>query len=354
MAEFWFAALAITLVLYSVLDGFDFGAAALTLVLGKTEPERRAVISAIGPFWDGNEVWLIASGGILFLAFPSVLALAFPAFYLALFLVLWCLILRGIAMEVRSHVTDPMWRSFWDVVLALSSGLLALLFGVALGNVVRGMPIGEGSTFTLAFFTHFGTTGNVGLLDWYTVSVGLLSLVALLAHGAAFLVYRTDGALRERARLLERRLWIGGGVLFALVTVETRFVRPELFDALLERPLAWAFSALSLAGVVGGARAYAREHDRLAFLGSSAVLAGLLGATATALFPTMLHSTLDPARSVTAEQALSAPYGLRVAVVWWPVAFALAATYLAFAFRANQEKIRSEPAVDDERPHGST
>src|SRR5688572_24456981 len=123
MAELWFSILALTLIAFSVLDGFDFGVGALSLFLAKTDAERRTAIAAIGPFWDGNEVWLIASGGVLFLAFPSVLATAFPAFYLALFLVLWCLVLRGIAMEVRSHVTDPMWRSFWDVVLALASGL---------------------------------------------------------------------------------------------------------------------------------------------------------------------------------------------------------------------------------------
>jgi len=343
MAELWFAVLATTLIVFSVLDGFDFGAGALTFTLGKTEAERRAIIAAMGPFWDGNEVWLIASGGVLFLAFPSVLAAAFPAFYLALFLVLWCLVLRGIAMEVRSHVRDPMWRSFWDVVLMLGSGLLALLFGVALGNVVRGVPIGSGPTFTLAFFTDFTPTGSVGLLDWYTVSVGLLSFVALLAHGAAFLTYRTDGALRERARRLERRLWIAGGALFVVVTLETTLVRPELFRALLERPIAWFFTALALAGVVGGARAYAHGNDRMTLLGSSAVIGGLLAATATALFPTMLHSTLDPARSITAHGALSAPYGLKVALVWWPVAFALAVTYVAFTFRSNQQKIRSEP-----------
>lgn len=343
MAELWFGVLAMTLIAFSVLDGFDFGAGALTLVLGKTDAERRAVIAAIGPFWDGNEVWLIASGGILFLAFPSVLAAAFPAFYLALFLVLWCLVLRGIAMEVRSHVADGMWRSFWDVVLVIGSGLLALLFGVALGNVVRGVPIGDKSSFTLAFFTDFTPHGEVGLLDWYTVSVGLLSLVALLAHGAAFLTYRTAGSLRDRARRLERRLWLAGGALFAIVTLETAFVRPELFEALLGRPLAWCFTALAIAGVFGGMRAFARQHDRLTFVASCAVIAGLLGATATALFPTMLHSTLDASRSVTAHQALSAPYGLKVAIVWWPVAFALAVTYLALAFRANQEKIKSEP-----------
>jgi cytochrome d ubiquinol oxidase subunit II len=125
-------------------------------------------------------------------------------------------------------------------------------------------------------------------------------------------------------------------------------VRPELFDALFGRPLCWVFTALALGGAVGGVRAFAKEHDRLTFVASSAVLAGLLGATAAALYPTMLHSTIDPARSVTAEQSLSPPYGLKVAVVWWPIAFALAVTYFAFAFRANQEKIRSEPEREPE------
>jgi cytochrome bd-type quinol oxidase subunit 2 len=134
-----------------------------------------------------------------------------------------------------------------------------------------------------------------------------------------------------------------GGALFVLVTIETTFVRPKLFEALLARPLAWVFTALAVAGVAGGIRAYARGLDRLALLASSAVIGGLLAATATALYPTLLHSTLDSRRSVTAMEALSAPYGLGVALVWWPIAFALAATYLAFTFRSNQEKIRSEP-----------
>jgi cytochrome d ubiquinol oxidase subunit II len=203
------------------------------------------------------------------------------------------------------------------------------------------MPIAHGPTFTLAFFTDFTPTGEVGLLDWYTVSVGALSFVALLAHGAAFLTYRTEGALRDRARRLERRLWVLGGVLFVIVTIETTFVRPELLEALFARPLAWAFSAIAVAGVAFGARAYARGQDRLGFVGSSAVIGGLLAATATALFPTLLHSTLDPARSISAEHAISAPYGLRFAVVWWPVAFALAVTYLSFAFRAHREKVKS-------------
>jgi len=343
MAELWFAALAFTLVTFVVLDGFDFGVGALTPFLAKTDAERRASIAAIGPFWDGNEVWLIASGGVLFLAFPSVLALAFPAFYLALFLVLWCLALRGISIEVRSHVEDPLWRAFWDFVFSASSGLLALLFGVALGNVVRGVPVAPGKPFTLAFFTNFSPNGEVGLLDYYTVSVGLLSLAALLAHGAAFLAFRTEGALCERARHVERRLWLVTGVLFALVTAETAVIRPELFRHLAARPLAWAFAALALGGAVLGARGRRQGRDHLVFIGGAALLGGVLAATATGLYPAMLRSTLAPAASIDADAALGARYGLTVALVWWPLAAALAVGYVVFTFRGNRERVRAAP-----------
>ena len=342
MAELWFSALAFSLVTFVVLDGFDFGVGALTPFVAKTDAERRAAIAAIGPFWDGNEVWLIASGGVLFLAFPSLLATAFPAFYLALFLVLWCLALRGIAIEVRSHVADPLWRAFWDVVFSASSGLLALLFGVALGNVVRGVPVAPGRPFTLAFFTNFSPHGEVGLLDYYTVSVGLLSFAALLAHGAAFLAFRTEGALRERARHVERRLWVVTGALFALVTAETAAIHPELFRHLAARPLAWLFAAIAVAGGVLGVRAHATEHDHLVFVGGAALLGGVLAATATALYPAMLRSTLATEATITADAALGAHYGLSVALAWWPFAAALAVGYVVFTFRGNRDRIRVE------------
>jgi cytochrome d ubiquinol oxidase subunit II len=341
MAELWFGALSLTLVMFVVLDGFDFGVGALSLVLAKTDAERRAAIAAIGPFWDGNEVWLIASGGVLFLAFPRLLAIAFPAFYLALFLVLWCLALRGIAVEVRSHVEDALWRSFWDALFGISSGLLALLFGVALGNVVRGVPIGPDTHFTLAFFTSFLPTGEVGLLDYYTLSVGLLACVVLLAHGAAFLAFRTDGELRARARRAERRLWLVGAVWFVVVTAETTFVRPELFAALASRPLAWLFSVVAASGAVLSARAHRREQDHLVFIGGALLIGGLLAATSVALYPTLLRSTLRPESSISAPSALSAPYGLSVAVAWWPFSLALAVGYVAFTFRANRGRVSS-------------
>lgn len=342
MAELWFGALALMLAGFVVFGGADLGVGALSLFMAKTDGERRAAIAAIGPFWHGDEVWLIASGGVLFFAFPSLLATAFPAFYLAFFLVLWCLVLRGVSLEVRSHTDDPLWRAFWDVVFGFSSALLALLFGVALGNVVRGVPIRLDRHFTLALFTNFLPTGEVGLLDYYTVSVGAFALVALFAHGAAYLAYRCDGSLRERARRTERRLWFVAAALFVVVSIETALLRPELFAALATRPLAWLGTLVAITGVGVGARAYRREQDGWVFIGSAALLAGLLAATAVALYPILLRSTLTPAASLTAPGTLSSPYGLSVAVVWWPIALLLALGYFVFVFRSNRGKISSD------------
>jgi len=340
MAELWFALLALTLVFFVVLDGFDFGVGMLSLFVARTDAERRTAIAAIGPFWDGNEVWLIAAGGVLFVAFPSLLATAFPAFYLALFVVLWGLALRGVALEVRSHVTDPLWRAFWDAVFALSSSLLALLFGIALGNVVRGVPLRPGEPLTLAFFTTFVPFGDVGLVDYYTLSVGLLAVAVLSAHGAAFLAFRTEGILRERARRVMRSLWMASGALFALVTLETVLIRPELFTAFGKRPLPWAFALAAVSGALLAARAYRRNQDFRVFVGSTLTLGGVLAATAALLYPTLLRSTLVPAASLDASAVLSAPYGLRVATIWWPPAFILAVGYLVFAFRVNRDKLK--------------
>ncbi|HEX3774145.1 MAG TPA: cytochrome d ubiquinol oxidase subunit II [Polyangiaceae bacterium] len=337
MAELWFALLGLMLVAYVVLDGFDFGAGMLHLFVAKTDAERRTVLSAIGPFWDGNEVWLIAVGGALFVAFPEVLTTAFPAFYLALHLVLWCFVLRGIAIEVRSHVKDAIWHSLWDAAFAVSSSLLALLFGVALGNVVRGVPLDESGEFTLALFTDFLPRGQVGLLDYYTLSVGLLALFLLAAHGAAFLAFRTLGPVRDRCLALERKLWPLVAALFLAVTLETHFVRPDLTAHLATRPTAW----LGIAVAVGGAALLVSSRlgklDGRAFIGSSALIAGLLGAAGAGLFPVLLHSTLDPKFDLDAlhHQARNS-IAMRFALGWWPFALALAVSYFVNAFRVNR------------------
>ena len=191
---------------YVVLDGFDFGAGALHLFVARTDAERRQVLAAIGPFWDGNEVWLLAAGGALFVGFPRILASGISGFYFAIFLVLWCLILRGISIELRSHVKDTVWRKTWDMGFGVASVLLPVFFGAALGNLIRGVPLNKEGWFELALFTDFTATPPVGILDWYTVLVGVFALAALVAHGGTYLSWKTDGAVQERSRRAARAL----------------------------------------------------------------------------------------------------------------------------------------------------
>ncbi len=186
MVELWFGFVAFMMIVYALLDGRNFGAGVLHLLVARTPEERRQVVAAIGPLWLWHEVWLVSFGGTLFVAFPALLAASFSGYYLALFLILWCLAFRGIALEAGGHIPDKMWQSFWDVVFTAASWLLAILFGAALGNLSRGVPIEDNGMFSMAFFTNFspwGTTGadgrlgHVGLLDWYTVSMGVVVLV---------------------------------------------------------------------------------------------------------------------------------------------------------------------------------
>src|SRR3954463_15802536 len=219
------------LTVYVVLDGFDFGAGALHLWVARNDGERREVLAAIAPVWDGNEVWLIASGGFLLFAFPGAYAAGFSGFYLPLMLVLWLLIIRGLSIELRSHLADPLWRAFWDAALCGSSALMSLVLGAALGNVLRGVPLGAEGTFLTPWFTNFRARGGAGVLDWYTILLGVFSLAALTAHGAHFLCWRNEGAVRDRALLVARRLWPVVAGLGLVAIVATELVRPEIYRA---------------------------------------------------------------------------------------------------------------------------
>ena len=336
MVELWFGIIAVMLTLYVVLDGFDLGAGALHLWVARTDDERRQVLAAIGPFWDGNEVWLLATGGALFVAFPRVLAAGLSGFYVAIFLVLWCLILRGISIEFRSHVQDRLWRGFWDGVLALASGLLALFFGAALGNLLRGLPLGADGWFGLALFTDFSARPPVGILDWYTVLVGAFAVLALALHGALYLAWRTGGDVRERSLKLARPAAVVSMIAWPIVTWATVAVHPAMFGAFTRRPLAWLGLALAVAGATAIPIGLRRGRDLVAFLGSSGWIAGLLVATAASLFPVMLRAVPDPALSITAYAASNDAHGLRVALAWWSIGFPLAIAYLVLLFRLHR------------------
>jgi cytochrome bd ubiquinol oxidase subunit II len=339
MEATWFAIVAGMLAVYTVLDGFDFGVGILHRLVARTDEERRTVLAAIGPVWDGNEVWLIAAGGVLFLSFPRVYAAAFSGFYLALMIVLWLLILRGVAIESRSHQANPLWREFWDTTFVLASALLAFVLGTALGNVLRGVPLDGTGVFFIPLFTDFRPGTQPGVFDWYTALVGVFTLCALAGHGALYLVWKTAGLVQTRSRLWARRAWLGVLPLWLAVTLATVWLRPDVFTHLVDRPWFLVFVALMLAGVVGVFSFLRRGAEFAPFLSSSAFLLGLLGATMAGIYPVWLRSTLDPAYSLTAENSAARSYGLQVALVWGTVGIALAGAYFVYLFRTTRGKV---------------
>ena len=342
MIAFWFGVVAAMLSVYVVLDGFDFGAGALHLFVARTDGERRQVLASIGPVWDGNEVWLLAAGGTLFFAFPEAYASGFSGFYLPLMLVLWLLAIRGISIELRSHLDDPLWRAFWDAALCGSSALMAIVLGAALGNILRGVPLDAQGNFLATWFTTFRTRGIVGVLDWYTVLLGVFTLLALMAHGAQFLIWRCEGAVQERARQAARVLWPAVAVAGVLCALATDRLRPELYTSLAQKPVAWPLPVVALGGL---AAVFAlRKRELAPFLGSSAFLAGTLLATAAGLYPVMLPSTLNPAWSVTATAAAAGEHGLHVGLRWWLVGLPLAVSYTTYLFRTLRGKVSSSQA----------
>jgi cytochrome d ubiquinol oxidase subunit II len=226
-------------------------------------------------------------------------------------------------------------------VFTASNLLLAILFGTALGNVIRGVPLDATGRFSMSLFTDFRATGRVGILDWYTLSVAVFATMLLVAHGATYLRLKTAGPVHERSERLARQLWLIAAALFVVVSIETGFVRPELYEAMLRRPLAW----LSLGVLVVAAWAVwtgARGNDeKRAFAGSCGVIVGLLGGAAASLFPVVLHSTLGNEHSLTAYTGATSERGLRVALIWWPVAVVLALTYFFVIMRIYAGKVRS-------------
>jgi len=339
MVELWYAIAALFLTGYAVMDGFDLGVGALHLFVARNDAERRSALAAIGPYWDGNEVFLLASGGVLFAAFPTALAVGLSGFYLAIFLVLWTLVLRGISIEFRSHVDDRLWQTAWDFVFCLSSALLAVLFGVALANLIRGLPIDAEGWFALTFFTHFRTESPVGILDWFTVLVGVFALLTLMAHGAAFLAWKTAGALEERSRRFSLVLFALVTALWPVVTWATRAVSPTAFATLADRPLAWLGATAAVAGLGCAFYGLATRRQLFAFLGSAAFITGILGSTAAMMFPVLLRAIDDPSRSLTAYAAASAPSGLATALGWFSLGAPLVAVYFVIVFRLNRGKV---------------
>ncbi len=339
METVWFMIIALMMAAYVVLDGFDFGAGILHLLVAKTDEERRTVLAAIGPFWDGNEVWLLAGGGILVFAFPRAYAAGFSGFYLPLTIVLWLLILRGVSIEFRSLEASTLWRSFWDGVFFLASSLMAIVLGAALGNVIRGVPLESDGYFSGPLFTNFGLSSHPGVLDWYTVLIGLLAFAMLAMHGALFLRLKTEGEVHRRATGLAGRLYVAVLALLVLATYASAMVQPKLLSGIGARPLAWVLALGVLASLIAIPTSLKRTNEAAPFFASCGLIVSLLAATATALFPTILSSTIDPAFDLNTGNAAAGALSLQVGVYWWIVAIALAIGYFVFLFRSFRGKV---------------
>jgi cytochrome bd ubiquinol oxidase subunit II len=337
MATVWFCLVALMIAVYVMLDGFDLGAGAIHLLVAKNDDERRQVLASIGPVWDGNEVWLLAAGGTLYFAFPALYASGFSGFYLPLMIVLWLLILRGCSIEFRNHVKSAVWDPLWDFLFWASSLLLAVFYGAALANVVRGVPLDSTGYFFEPLWTNFRLGQQTGILDWYTLLVGVLALAALVMHGSLWVRLKTPGAVSLRAeRLAGQSFWWVAG-LTAVVTVVSFRVQPQIKENFGKWPWGLIFPLLALGGAAA-VRYTLAKNERGAFLASCAYLAGMLTSVVFGLYPLVLPAR-NPAYSLTVQSAKAGAYGLKVGLIWWMIGMVLAAGYFVFVYRSFQGKV---------------
>ena len=330
----WFLLIWVLLTGYAILDGFDLGVGALHL-FARNERERRVHTGAIGPFWDGNEVWLLTGGGALFAAFPAVYATVFSSFYLAIMLLLLALIFRAVSLEFRSQVDSSSWRRAWDWAFGLGSLVPAILLGVAIGNILRGIPIAADGTANVSF---------VSLLNPYALLVGTLSLAMFTMHGAAFLTVKTEGDLQRRMARWVSGAWVAFVILYLAGFAATFFAAPFLFEGALGKPLFWVFLILLLAAGVTVPIAIRSGKFLRSFLASSVSIGSLMGLAGVCLFPRIVPSSLDLANSLTAYNASSTPRTHTVMLVIALIGMPIVIAYTAYVYKAFAGKV----AVEDE------
>ena len=328
----WYALLVVLLTGYAVLDGFDLGAGAVHLIVARTDAERRRVMNSIGPVWDGNEVWLITGGGALFAAFPLVYATVFSGFYLAMVLVLGALILRAVALEYRSKEANAWWRRAWDLVFSASSALAALLFGVALGNLIGGLALDEQGIYR---------DGLAGLLNPFGLLTGALALAVAVMQGTAWLALKTDGPVADRSRRIQilamgsvAVLWV---VLAAMALSESSTAAANYRATLA----AWIGPLIGVNALIFGLRSALLRQAWRSFLACSSAVAGLALAAAAALYPNLVPATVA-GRSLTVDNAHSSELTLSVMLVVALIGMPLVLAYTAFVYWKFRGKVKLE------------
>jgi cytochrome d ubiquinol oxidase subunit II len=326
----WFLVVGALFSGYVILDGFDLGAGAWHLFFRKEE-SRRIALNAIGPVWDGNEVWLVIGGGALFAGFPVLYATLFSAMYVPFMLFLAFLIFRAVSIEFRSKEPMLWWRKFWDVSYCISSAMLAFLLGVVLGNVLQGILIGEGYEYKGSWLQF---------LNPYAIMVGLTSLSLFMVHGAIYLAMKTEGRLFIKITLLLRRAILFFVVAFILTTLLTLLFIPHLSDHLLGNPVLFIVPLLAFLSIANIPRLVSKKKYRDAFLFSSLTMSLLLILVAIELYPVLLISTYDKAYTITIYNAASSVKTLKTMLIIVLIGAPMVAAYTFFVYRTFRGKVK--------------
>lgn len=325
----WFGILGVLLAGYAILDGFDLGVGIMHLFV-KDDNERRLLMNSIGPLWDGNEVWLVTFGGALFATMPHAYATAFSGFYLAFMLLLCALIFRAVSMEFRSKSENKIWRKSWDFSFFLASFLATFLFGVAVGNLIQGMPIGADKEFAGTFF---------GLLMPYPLLVGVLSVAVFAMHGSIYLYLKTSGELQEK---IKRWMWATFATflsLYVITTIVTLVMFPAVLRNFETMPIAWIAVVLNILAIANIPRAIYKGKPFYAFVSSSSTIAALVFLLGMALFPNLIVSTINPEYSLTIYNAASSQKTLGIALTIAIIGMPIVLTYTAIVYWVFRGKV---------------
>jgi cytochrome bd ubiquinol oxidase subunit II len=333
METVWYILLLFMISTYLVLDGFDLGIGVLHLFIAKNRSEQKQIIQSIASVWDGNEVWLIAAGGTMMLAFPAFLSSMFSGFYLPLTMVVWLLIFRAISIELPHYLSDSLWVHFWNIMLFVSSALLIVILGAAMANVFRGVPLDASGSFFEPLWTDFRISPQTGILDWYTILSGITSASILLHHGALWLVAKTDGAVQDRARKAAVWFWILTAGLTTLTLLASFSVQPQARTSFSSYPWMMVLPLGAMGTLVCSLLFRIKNWNMSAFISSALFIYLVIFTGAAALFPKILPG-LNPEFSLTIYNTSPPPEELTTALYWWIPGIVLVGVYFTIMFRS--------------------
>lgn len=350
MEIFWFIIIAVVLAVFFILDGYDFGVGIIHLFWAKKEKDKEVIAKSAGLFWDSNEVWLVAAGGMLFMAFPTFYASVFSGFYLPLIIVLWLIIFRAIGLEFRSQFKHQMWKDMWDKSFGISSLLLALFFGIALGNIVRGVNLGgvqnnistyEGHYFFLPLWNNRFSplSEHPGVIDWFTIIIGLITVVVLAIHGANWIILKTNSSINKQLKKVVLKL----NIVLLLLTIFSlgiwQIINPNSLNNFIDKPYLIIFPIIYFSALIGLFFIKKLKKDIQPFVLSTLLILGGITSSLASMFPVILPSTNTINESLTIYNTAATEYGLLVALNWGIVGFILLFVYMIIQKRLMGGKI---------------